>query len=166
MRSKKLVGGIAGLSTTLALVGAPPAIAEPCGVNLGSETVQTAVNVQPEAFPGVPWDRDPSSFDGNFDPCATLSVAIVSTQRATGSSPDVALLFNRGIYAGPATASPRGFTSLNRAATTDDTVALNYKTPGSCNACDDGTVTTVRYQWQSRGPGQLGHVVPLDAPPA
>lgn len=148
------------------LGGAPPAAAEPCGVNLGSEAIQTALNVQPEAFPGVPWGRDPSSFAGNFDQCATLSVAIASVQGATGSSPDVALLFNRGIYVGPATPTPRGFTSLNRALTTDDTVALDYKTPGTCNACSDGTISTVRYQWQSRGTGQLGHVVRLDPSPA
>lgn len=148
------------------LGGTPPAAAEPCGVNLGSETIQTALNVQPEAIPGIPWGRDPLAVAGNFDQCATLSVAIASVQGATGSSPDVALLFNHGIYVGPATPTPRGFTSLNRALTTDDTLALDYKTPGSCNACSDGTISTVRYQWQSRGPGQLGHEVRLDQLPA
>lgn len=141
------------------------ASADPCGVNLSSETVYIALNVQPEAIPGRPWNREPSNFEGNYNPCATLSVAITTVQDGTGSSPDVAMLFNRQIYVGPATTFPRGFTSLNTAQTTDDTVALNYKTPGTCNACGDGTVTTVRYQWQSRGPGQLGHVVQLDPLP-
>ncbi|MFI5508961.1 LppP/LprE family lipoprotein [Mycobacterium sp. NPDC051804] len=139
--------------------------AQACGVDLGSEAVQTALNVQPQALPGTPWNRDPSNFWGNFDPCATLSVAITTIEGATGSSPDVAMLFNRGIYVGPATPTPHGFTSFNPAQTTDDTVALSYKTPGSCNACSDGTNTTVRYQWQELGPGELGHVVQLDPLP-
>ena len=165
----KRLSGLAAACVSAAagiVVATAPATAEPCGVNLASEAVQIALNVQPEAFAGVPWAHNPSTYEGNFDPCATLSVAIATVEGATGSSPSVAMLFNRNFYAGPATPAPRGFTSLNRAMTTDDTVALNYKTPGSCNACGDGTVTTVRYQWQER-PESIGHVVRLDPlPPA
>jgi hypothetical protein len=149
----------------LAVVVAPRATAEPCGVNLGAEAVQVALNVQPDAFAGVPWARDPSTYEGNFNPCATLSVAIVTVEGATGSSPSVAMLFNHDLYAGTATPTPRGFTSLNAAQTSDNTVALNYRTPGTCNACGDGTVDTVRFQWQER-PDNIGHVVQLDPLPS
>lgn len=164
MRISALVAAAVAIGTVV--IVPPPATAAPCGVDLASETVQIALNAQPEAFPGVPWAHSPSTYEGNYNPCSTLSVALVTVEGATGSSPSVALLFNRGRYAGPATPTPRGFTSLNEALTTDDTVALNYKTPGSCNACSDSTVTTVRYQWQERA-GDIGHVVQLDPlPPA
>ena len=72
---------------------------------------------------------------------------MITIERATGSSPDQALLFNHGRYLGTATADSHTFIFLDTARTTDDTVALRYKTPGSCNACPDGTITTVRYHW-------------------
>jgi hypothetical protein len=64
-----------------------------------------------------------------------------------------------GNYIGTATTKAYGFTSLNAAQTTDDTVALTYKTPGACNACEPAAITDVRYRWQG------DHVVMLDRPP-
>ncbi|MFC7676438.1 LppP/LprE family lipoprotein [Mycolicibacterium sp. GCM10028919] len=96
---------------------------------------------------------------GNFDRCATLSTALVSVEGATGSSPITALMFHRGKYLGTATYEAYGFTSLNAARTTDDTVVLNYKTPGACNACPPAGITSVRYQWQG------DHVEMLDPAP-
>ncbi|WP_460869098.1 LppP/LprE family lipoprotein [Rhodococcus aerolatus] len=84
---------------------------------------------------------------GNYDPCATLSAALVYVEGATGGSPVQALLFHDGTYIGTATSTAYGFTSLNPSLSEGDTVALNYRTGGSCSACDDGTTTTVRYQW-------------------
>jgi hypothetical protein len=68
-------------------------------------------------------------------------------------------MFHNGDYLGTATSKAYGFTSLNAARTTDDTVVLDYKTPGVCNACPPAAVTSVRYQWQG------DHVVMLDPPP-
>ena len=112
-------------------------------------------------YPGTnwAWSADPRTFEGNFNPCATLSTAIVTVEGATGSSPDTALMFQNGTYLGTATSEAYGFTSLNTARTTDDTVVLNYnKTPGTC---PPAAVTSVRYQWQG------DHVAMLDpAPPS
>ena len=145
-----------------ASIAAPAAAAPPttCGVNLASEQVINAVtSLPPDQTTGRAWDTDPRTFEGNFNPCATLSTALVTVEGATGSSPITALMFHDGTYLGTATSRAYGFTSLNDKRTTDDTVVLNYKTPGACNACAPAAVNSVRYQWQG------DHVAMLDPPP-
>lgn len=137
--------------------GAP---AGKCGVDLSSPTIRYAIAKLPiEPVTKSQWSTNPASFEGNFDPCATLSTAIVPIQGATGSSPEHALMFHQGHYLGTATAKAYGFTSLAPAASTDDTVALDYKTPGTCNACSDGTTTQVTFHWDGT------HVVMIGNPP-
>jgi hypothetical protein len=70
-----------------------------------------------------------------------------------------ALMFHRGQYLGTGTSKAYGFTSLNSARTTDETVVLDYAMPGVCDACAPASVTSVRYQWQG------DHVQMLDPPP-
>lgn len=142
-------------------LAAPARAAPTCGVNLNAPEVQAAVNAVPSLPQSYPWDRNARSFDpsSNYNPCATLSVVIITVEGATGSSPDLALLFHNGNYLGIATSKAYPFTSLNAAKTTDDTVALNYKDGRDvCTACP-GPVTTVRYQWQG------DHVAMLDPAP-
>jgi hypothetical protein len=132
-----------------------------CGVNLASSAITDAIGSLPP-YPGTgwAWSTNPASFDGNFNPCATLSTALVPVQGATSSSPVTALMFHDGSYLGTATSKAYGFTFLNAARTTDDTVVLNYATPGACDACTPSAVNSVRYQWQG------DHVAMLDpAPP-
>ena len=157
--SLPLLSAALGAGTVL-VAGPAPAAPPPCGVNLASEQVINAVRSLPP-YPGTgwAWDSDPRTFEGNFNPCATLSTALVTVEGATGSSPVTAMMFHNGAYLGTATSKAYGFTSLNGAATTDDTVVLNYKTPGACNACAPAAITSVRYQWQG------GHVAMLDPPP-
>lgn len=137
-----------------------PSSAPACGVDLASPVVRAAVAELPrEPRTQAGWATDPATFQGNFDPCATLSTAIVTIEGATGSSPEQALLFHRGEYVGTATPEAHGFTTL-AAATTDDTVVLDYKTPGSCNACPDATHTQVGFHWDGQ------RVVVNGTPPA
>lgn len=137
--------------------GAPPI---ECGVDLSSPAVRAAIAEQPaEPVTHARWDTNPASIQGDFNPCTTLSTAIISIQGATGSSPNQALLFHSGHYLGTATSKAYGFTSLAPGASTDDTVALSYKTPGSCNACADGTTTQVKFHWDGT------HVVMIGNPP-
>jgi hypothetical protein len=149
--------------TVAAAVFTAPAYAKPaCGVNLSAPEIQAAINTVPTVLQGWPWSHDPRSFDpgSNFNPCTTLSAVIITVEGATGSSPNQALLFHYGDYVGTGTSKAYGFTSLNAARTTDDTVALNYKDGRNvCTACP-GPITTVRYQWQG------DHVVMLDPAPA
>lgn len=139
---------------------AQAAPAQGCGVNLAAPQIQTAINSVATVTQGWPWARDPRSFEGNYDPCATLSTALITVRGATKSSPEQALLFHDGNYVGTATSRAYGLVSLNTARTTDDTVALNYKDPNSSAGDTDVTVITVRYQWQG------DHVAMLDPAPA
>ncbi|GAB2710401.1 LppP/LprE family lipoprotein [Nocardia thraciensis] len=166
-------GPSAATSGPTATVTAGPASAAPqrpstspaadpatCGIDLSSPVVRAAVAQLPaEPTTQAPWSTNPATFAGNFDPCVTLSTAIVTIEGATGSSPQHALLFRRGQYIGTATAEAHGFTTLDAAASTDDTVVLDYKTPGSCNACDDATHSRVGFHWDGQ------RVVMNGAPP-
>ncbi|MBX8686693.1 LppP/LprE family lipoprotein [Mycobacterium sp. 20091114027_K0903767] len=153
-----------GLALCAGLTPAPPASAVPpagCGVNLAAPQIAAAAqHLAP--YPGTDWrwSADPRMVEGNFDPCATLSTALVTVEGATASSPVTALMFHHGDYLGTATSKAHAFTSLNTARTTDDTVVLDYQTPGECNACPPAAVSSVRYQWQA------DHVAMLDPEPA
>ena len=129
-------------------------------MNLAAPEIQAAINSVPTVPQGWPWDHDSRSFEGNYNPCATLSTALITVQMATRSSPEQALLFHNGSYVGTATSKAYGLVSLNTARTTDDTVALNYKDPNSSAGDANVTITTVRYQWQG------DHVAMLDPAPA
>lgn len=154
-----LAGSMLLASSTMA----PPAAAVPpsgCGINLAAPQIAAAAQ-RLAPYPGTDWrwSTNPRMIEGNFNPCATLSTALVTVEGATASSPVTALMFHNGGYLGTATSMAYGFTSLNTARTTDDTVALDYKTPGACNACPPSAITTVRYQWQA------DRVAMLDTPP-
>ena len=112
-------------------LGAGPAAAGPllgpdCGVDLNAPQIALAVRSLRPAFRNseAAWDAVP--YEGNFDPCATLSTALVTVERATGSSPSHALFFHYGEYLGTATWEPYPFTTLNTAQTTVDTVVLDW----------------------------------------
>ncbi|ABL05636.1 LppP/LprE family lipoprotein [Mycobacterium ulcerans] len=159
---------IAGWAATVAVLAAlnplaPPAQAEPtCGVNLNVPEIQAAIKSLPTLPQSYPWDTNPRSFDpsSNYNPCSTLSAVIIRVEGATGSSPDLVLLFHNGTSAGIATTKAYSFTTLNAAKTTDDTVALDYKDGRDvCTACP-GPITTVRYEWKG------DHVSMLDPAPA
>jgi hypothetical protein len=152
---------LAGAAVSTAIITDGHATAAPdCGVNLAApEIVAAAEQLPPYPGTGWKWATNPRSFEGNYNPCATLSTALVTVEMGTGSSPVTALMFHNGDYLGTATSKAYGFTSLNNARTTDDTVVLDYKLPGACNACPPAGVTSVRYQWQG------DHVEMLDPPP-
>jgi LppP/LprE lipoprotein len=75
-----------------------------------------------------------------------LSVALITVEGATGSSPGQALLFRNGNYVGTATSKAYSFMNLNAARTTDDTVALSYKQPQppGCGPCGGRRRWTIR----------------------
>jgi hypothetical protein len=145
-------------------LGTVPASADPlpgqqCGVELNAPQIAQAIRTLRPAFRDgdALWNSAP--YGGNFDPCATLSTALVTVERATGSSPSHALFFHYGEYLGTATWEPYPFTELNTAQTTDDTVVLDYKDGRYvCTACE-GPINVVRYGWTG------DHVEMLDPPP-
>jgi hypothetical protein len=110
-----------------------------------------------EPVTGLGWDSNPVG--SNYDPCADLSTILVAVAGGTGSSPVQAMMFHRGTYLGTGTLQAYGLTSVNTAASTRDTVVLDYRSGQSCTACDDGIVTSVRYYWDG------AKVQMLDPPP-
>lgn len=134
-----LIGVTWVLGTVEPAQAAPPG----CGVNLAAPEIQTAINSLPPA-PYRPWSHEPQSFEGNYNPCATLSTALITIQAATRSSPEQALLFHDGNYVGTATSKAYGLVSLNSARTTDDTVVLDYKDLNSYAGEANVTVIGVR----------------------
>jgi len=138
-----------------------------CGTNLAALEIQAAINSMPPPPDYRPWSHDPRSIEGNYNPCAALSVALITVDAATRTSPQAALFFHNGQYVGPTTPRPYGSTLLNASHTTDDTVVLDYKAAGVCDACAPGGATTnVGYQWQSvRYKWQSDNVQRLDSMP-
>ena len=145
-------------------VTAPPqhasssaAAAPLCGPDQGAAVKAALSQLPPEPQTGMAWNSTP--IDSNYNPCADLSTVLVMIDKGTASSPVQALMFHHGEYLGTGTSKAYGFTSLNKAASTGDTVVLDYKLPGECNACPPAAVNSVRYQWQG------DHVEMLDPPP-
>jgi hypothetical protein len=128
-----------------------------CGPDANDALTDALTTLPPEPNTGREWD--PVPIGSNFDACADLSAIMVGVEGGTASSPVQALMFHRGEYLGTGTSEAYGFTELDLAASTDDTVVLTYETGQSCNACDDGVVTSVRFQWDGRS------VQMLDNPP-
>jgi LppP/LprE lipoprotein len=149
-----LVGAWVGAITPWA--GAEPSGA--CGPDQATAVQSALSQLSPEPLTGRGWGSTP--LYSNYDPCADLSAIVVMIQGGTGSSPEQALMFHRGSYLGTGTSKAYAFTTLDSAASTNDTVVLRYKDGRNvCTACP-GPITTVRYQWQG------DHVAMLDpAPP-
>ena len=140
-------------TTTVTVPAAPE-----CGPDRQGALDAAFARLSPDPTTGLDWSGVPTA--SNYDPCADLSAILVSVVGGTGSSPTQALLFHRGAYVGPATPEPHGMTTLDAQASTGDTVVLNYRTGQSCTACDDGTVTAVRYQWDGAGVTMLDPTPP------
>ncbi|MGV9667057.1 LppP/LprE family lipoprotein [Nocardia niigatensis] len=90
------------------------------------------------------------------DICSTLSAYLITIQGATSSSPMQVLLFHQGGYVGTAESNWNTFISPDPGRTTDDTVGLRYKIPGSCNACADGTYYCVQFHWDGSKVQMIG----------
>jgi hypothetical protein len=133
-----------------------PASAQ-CGPEEASAVWSALAQLPPERVTGRRWASSP--LESNYDPCKELSTVLVMIEGGTGSSPIQALMFHHGTFLGTGTWRAYGFTSLNKAASTGDTVVLRYRSGQSCTACDDGLVTTVRYHWDGT------KVDMLDPPP-
>ncbi|MBY0387271.1 MAG: LppP/LprE family lipoprotein [Mycobacterium pseudokansasii] len=136
---------------------ASTAPAGPCGPDEATAVSAALAQLPADKKTGKAWNPTPQFSD--YDPCADLSAVVVTVVDATRSSPDQALMFHRGAFVGTATPVAYPFTELEVPASTDDLVVLTYRSRQSCDACDDGTLTTVGFQWQG------DHVQMLDPPP-
>jgi len=78
-----------------------PSVAAQCGPSQGTALGVALSRLAPEPTYGAAWSGQP--VDSNYDSCADLSAIIVTIERATGSSPEQALMFHRGQYLGTGT---------------------------------------------------------------
>lgn len=158
--SRTLGGCISVIVLAASLLAGPgqiaPAFAQ-CGSDEASAVWSALAQLPPERVTGRRWASSP--LESNYDPCADLSTVLVTIEGGTGSSPIQALMFHHGTFLGTGTWKAYGSTSLDTAASTNDTVVLRYRSGQSCTACDDGIVTSVRYHWDGT------KVVMLDPPP-
>lgn len=148
------------IAVVLSLFGSSTQVAsasEECGPDEASALDSALAQMHPEQVTGRSWD--PTPLESNYDLCADLSTILVTIEGATGSSPIQALMFHHGVYLGTGTWKAYGFTSLDKQASTRDTVVLRYRWGQSCTACTDGFVTNVRYHWDGT------KVDMLDPPP-
>lgn len=159
---------VASPATTAATTAATTSATAPtsrltCGVDLRAGAVTAAVVRLRPAFTDPanshPWAR--TADGGNYDPCATLSAASVTIEGATGSSPEQVLLFHHGVYQGTGTLRAHGFTTIDVAASNDDTVVVDYgyEKPGESTASASGHVT-IRYRWVDRAVRMIGTLPP------
>jgi hypothetical protein len=139
--------------------GPGPAAAAPCGIDIhASEVVTAANNLQPPAGMDASWT--PTPYGGNYNPCAILSTALIRPQKIDPAAPTLALMFHRGQYVGPAPLTPSNYLYFNITRSSDDIVAVDYKSD-ECNPAIhpktycNAPVDTFRYQWQG------DHVQPI-----
>lgn len=131
-------------SATTTPAGAAPA--GPCGPDEATAVSAALAKIAPDTKTGKPWNPAPES--SAYNPCADLSAVVLTVQDATRSSPDQVLLFHRGTFVQTATPKAFSFTQIEKPASTDSIVVLTYRSRQSCDACQDGTLTTVGFQWQ------------------
>jgi hypothetical protein len=145
------------LPSTEVQITTVPGARDDCGPDAEDALGDGLSQLPPEPLTGLSWASTP--VESNFDPCADLSVILVTVEGGTGSSPMQALMYHRGAYLGTGTLKAYAFTSISTDASTNDTVVLRYRTGQSCTACSDGVTTSVRYHWDGSS------VQMLDPPP-
>ncbi|MET3959876.1 hypothetical protein ABIE52_006811 [Rhodococcus sp. OAS809] len=112
----------------------PAATAAPevCDTNADmTDAVASAVGTL--AAPST-WSWQKNADTSSLNPCAALSFATTTIDRATNSSPVAILLFHHGEFVGPASTCYATISAVESAS--DDTVAVTYRypEPGDSNA--------------------------------
>ncbi len=91
-----------------------------CATDLSAPEIRRAVATVPPYDAGGgdtwAWNDNPPALRGTYNRCSTLSVVVVTIQRATASSPEHALLFHKGDYVGTATPKAQAFTTIDTGA--------------------------------------------------
>jgi LppP/LprE lipoprotein len=155
----RAAGFASALCLMTVLVGAVPrAMAEPnsgCGPDQATAVQSALAQVPPPQIAAanarVRWSANIWPPDSNYNPCADLSTVLITVEGATGSSPMQALMFHRGTYLGTGTVKDYPYMSLNKAASTNDTVVVNYQVGKTCSVMqrrrhDTGPVPLGRHE--------------------
>jgi len=137
-------------SHAAAPTGSPPP-PDPCAVNLAAPTIAKVVSELPrDPRSGQPWNPEPVA--GNYTECAQLSAVIVKANTNAANPTTRAVLFHLGQFIPQGVPDTYGFTGIDAAQTTGDTVALTY--PSGIT----GVHAPVRFHWTGAAVEIIGNV--------
>lgn len=137
-------------STPASATSNSPAPADPCAVNLAAPAIAKAVSELPrDPRSGQPWNAEPLS--GNYSACADMSAVIVKAN-TNGEHPSTrAVLFHLGEFVPKSVPDTYGFSGIDLAHCTGDTVALQ-------NASGiPGLTGIVKFRWNGTGIEIIGN---------
>ena len=123
---------------------------DPCAINLAAPEIAEAVSVLPrDPRSNQGWNPEPLA--GNYNECAQLSAVIIRANTNSDNPNTRALLFHRGEFIPTGVPDTYGFNGLDRAASTGDTVALEY----SSGVPELDSV--VKFRWNGSGVELIGN---------
>ena len=127
-----------------------PAPADPCAINLAAPAIAKAVSeLPPDPRSKQPWSPEPLA--GNYNACADISAVIVKANTNAEHPSTRAVLFHRGEFLPQAVPDTYGFSGIDVAQSTGDTVALR-------NASGiPGLAGIVKFHWNGDGVDIVGN---------
>lgn len=135
-------------TTASAPSSAPPA--DPCAVDLAAPAIAKAVSELPaDPRSKQPWNPEPLA--GNYSECADLSAVIVKANTNADHPSTRAVLFHRGEFLPQSVPDTYGFSGIDLAHCTPDTVAL------STASGIPGVTGTVKFHWNGTGVDIVGN---------
>lgn len=136
--------------TTPSTTAGSPAPVDPCAVDLAAPVIAKAVSELPrDPRSGQPWSPEPLA--GNYSACADLSAVIVKANTNAEHPSTRAVLFHRGEFIAPSVSDTYGFSGIDLAHSTGDTVALQ-----SASGIP-GLTGTVKFHWNGTGVEIIGN---------
>lgn len=141
----------AGAATTEPAPSSPaPAPVDPCAVNLAAPAIAQAVSELPrDPRSGQPWSPEPLA--GNYSECAELSAVIVKANTNAEHPSTRAVLFHLGQFIPQTVPDTYGFSGIDLAQCTADTVALQSASGIA------GLTGIVKFRWNGAGVEIVGN---------
>lgn len=141
--------GSAAPTSTAPKTGTGPAPADPCAVNLAAPAITKAVSeLPPDPRSGQPWSPEPLA--GNYSECSELSAVIVKANTNAEHPSTRAVLFHRGAFLPQSVPDTYGFSGIDLAHCTADTVALKNASGIA------GLSGLVKFRWNGSGVEIIG----------
>lgn len=124
----------------------------PCAVNLAAPEIAQAVAQLPrDPRSRQGWNPEPVA--GNYNACSPLSAVIVKANTNAENPNTRAVLFHQGQYISSGVPDTFGFTGVDAAQSTGDTLALTFASgPGL-----GGLQSVVRFRWNGSGVELIGN---------
>lgn len=124
--------------------------ADPCAIDLAAPEIAKAVSSLPrDPRSDQPWSSEPVA--GNYNECAQLSVVIITANTNEENPNTRAVMFHLGKFIPTGVPDTYGFNSIDKSATTGDTVALRY------SGGIDGLSSVVKFRWNGNGVELIGN---------